>query len=134
MADLKGLEMMSMILLNISCSQHTFADKSSFSKLKMFKPHKMTHSIHGIGGTTLQPIGISTATFYISINRQPHTLQLTNALYCLDLQANLISTSQLLNKNVKITLKKHNATVKLVSKKVVCEIHHKSGLFILSTW
>jgi hypothetical protein len=85
MADLKGLEMMSMILLDTGCSQHTFADKSSFSKLKMFKPHEMTRSIHGIGGTTLQPIGIGTATFYVSINGQPHTLRLTNALYCLDL-------------------------------------------------
>lgn len=134
MADLKGLEMMSMILLDTGCSQHTFADKSSFSKLKMFKPHEMIHSIYGIGGTTLQPIGIGTATFYVSINGQPHTLRLTNALYCPDLQANLISASQLLNKNVKITLKKHGATVKSASKKVVCEIRHESGLFILSTW
>jgi hypothetical protein len=85
MVDLKGLEMMSIILLNTGCSQHTFVDKSSFSKLKMFKPHEMTHSIHEIRGTTLQPIGIGTATFHVSINKQPHTLQLTNALYCPDL-------------------------------------------------
>ena len=85
MVDIKGLDMMLMILLNIGYSQHTFANKSSFSKLKMFKPHEMTRSIYGIGGTTLQLIGISIATFYVSINRQPHTLQLTNALYCLDL-------------------------------------------------
>ena len=134
MADLKGLEMMSMILLDTGCSQHTFADKSSFSELKMFKPHEMTRSIHGIGGTTLQPIGIGTVTLHVSINGQPHTLRLTNALYCPDLQANLISASQLLDKNVKITLRKHGATVKSASKKVVCEIRHESGLFILSTW
>jgi hypothetical protein len=85
MADVKGLEMMSMILLDTGCSQHTFADKSSFSELKMFKPYEMTRSIHGIGGTTLQPIGIGTATLYVSINGQPHTLRLTNALYCPDL-------------------------------------------------
>ena len=93
----------------------------------------MTHSIHGIGGTILQLIGIGTVTLYISINRQPHTLQLTNALYCLDLQANLISTSQLLNKGIKITLKKHGATIKLANKKVVYEIRYESRLFILST-
>ena len=85
MADFKGLEMTSMILLDTGCSQHTFADKSSFSELKMFKPYEMTRSIHGIGGTTLQLIGIGTATLYVSINRQPHTLRLTNALYCPDL-------------------------------------------------
>jgi hypothetical protein len=134
MADLKGLEMMSMILLDTGCSQHTFADKSSFSELKMFKPYEMTRSIHGIGGTILQPIGIGTVTLHVSIKGQPHTLRLTNALYCPDLQANLISASQLLDKNVKITLRKHGATVKSASKKVVCEIRHESGLFILSTW
>jgi hypothetical protein len=134
MADVKGLDMMSMILLDTGCSQHTFADKSSFSELKIFKPHEMTRSIHGIGGTTLQPIGIGTATLHVSINRQPHTLRLTNALYCPDLQANLISASQLLDKDVKITLRKHGATVKSASKKVVCEIRYESGLFILSTW
>jgi hypothetical protein len=124
MASISDLDMTLVILLDTGCSQHTFAAQHYFSDLRMFKPHEMTRKIQGIGGTIFQPIGIGTVSLQVAIKSQPHTLILSNTLYCPSLQSNLISSSQLLDKDVKIVLKKNGAVVKGPKKNVICEIHH----------
>jgi transposase InsO family protein len=130
----KELDLKSVVLLDTGCSTHTFADSTLFKELRLFESHEKTHSIVGIGNTILWPSGIGTATLQVSINSQPHTLNITKVYYCPELQANLVSAGQLIDNGVKITLRKHGCTVKTEAKATICEIRRIAGLFVLSTW
>jgi transposase InsO family protein len=133
------LEISSVILLDTGCSQHTFCKKSDFDEIRYFQPHEMNHGITGIGKTFFQPIGVGTVKINCSVQdsrRQQvmKTLYLTNALYCPSLQANLISASQLLDKDINISLTKSGCVIAAPDGDTAAEARAEHGLFLLTTW
>jgi len=137
------LDISSVILLDTGCSQHTFCKKDDFEEIRYFEPHEMIHGITGIGRTFFQPIGVGTVKINCSVQggrRQQgshqvmKTLYLTNALYCPSLQANLISASQLLDKDVGISLTKTGCVITAPDGDTAAEARAEHGLFLLTTW
>jgi hypothetical protein len=128
------LDISSAILLDTGCSQHTFHKESDFQEIRYFQPHEMNHGISGIGKTFFQPIGIGIVKINVSVQGCCKTLFLTNALYCPSLQANLISASQLLDKDVRISLTKLGCIFTAPDGDIVAEARAKYGLFLLHTW
>jgi hypothetical protein len=94
----------------------------------------MNQGISRIGKTFFQPIGIGTMKINISIQGYHKTLLLTNALYCLSLQANLILASQLLDKDVNISLTKLGCIFIALDGDIIAKAHAKYRLFLLHTW
>jgi hypothetical protein len=129
-----SLDISSAILLDTGCSQHTFHRESDFQEIRHFQPHEMNQGISGIGKTFFQPIGVGTVKIDVSVQGCRKTLLLTNALYCPSLQANLISASQLLDKDVKISLTKLGCIFTAPDGDIAAEARAKYGLFLLHTW
>lgn len=129
-----SLDISSVILLDTGCSQHSFHRESDFQDIRYFQPHEMNQGISGVGKTFFQPIGIGTARIDVSVQGNHKTLLLTNALYCPSLQANLISASQLLDKDVNISLTKLGCIFTAPDGDIAAEAYAKYGLFLLHTW
>ena len=137
------LDISSIILLDTGCSQHTFCKERDFDEIRYFQPHEMNRGITGIGKTFFQLIGVGTVKIncLVQDGRRPQdsqpvmkTLSLTNALYCPSLQANLISASQLLDKDVKIFLTKSECIITAPDGDIAAEARAEHGLFLLTTW
>ena len=128
------LDISSVILLDTGCSQHTFHSEAAFTKLRCFQPHEMTQGITGIGKTIFQPMGIGTVSLEVSVSNQRKILTLTDVLWCPSLQANLISASQLLDKNAGISLTKHGCIITASDGEIAAEARAEYGLFLLHTW
>ena len=138
-----NLDISSVILLDTGCSQHTFCNKTDFKEIRYFQPHETSHGITGIGKTFFQPVGVGTVKIDCSVGGRRHqqagqpvmkTLYLTNALYCPSLQANLISASQLLDKDIKISLTKSGCVIAAPDGDIAAEARAEHGLFLLTTW
>jgi hypothetical protein len=76
---------------------------------------------------------MGTARIQVTVTGQRKALLLTDALYCPELKANLVSASQLLKKKVKITLEDKGSTLEGPPSNVVTEVRHFNGLFIIPT-
>jgi hypothetical protein len=128
------LDISSAILLDTGCSQHTFHNEDAFTEIRRFQPREMMKSITGVGKTTFQPMGIGTVSLEASVGGQRNTLILTDVLWCSSLQANLISASQLLDKNAGISLTKHGCIITAIDGETAAEARAEYGLFLLHTW
>jgi hypothetical protein len=98
------------ILLDTGCSQHIFHRQDDFHHITLFEPHEKPR-INGIGNTCLQPIGYGEVDLILNVQGQRRSLTLTNVLFCPELNANLISGSQLLNHNAEISLTKNGCFI-----------------------
>jgi hypothetical protein len=124
------------ILLDTGCTQHIFRDKSLFKKLRIFTPDEVNRGggISGIGTTILRPVGEGEIELKLYIQGQRHVLTLTRALYCPDLQCNLVSGSQLVNGGCKISLSRKGCQVLGPDGCIAAETFREAGLFLLHTW
>jgi hypothetical protein len=128
------LDLSSAILLDTGCSQHTFCKQSDFEELRLFQPYEMNRRIAGAGDTFFQPIGIGTVKIHALVQGRQKTLLLSNALYCPSIQANLISVSQLLDKDTNISLSKRGCVITAPDGDIAAEARAAHGLFLLHTW
>ena len=128
------LDISSAILLDTGCSQHTFHNEDIFTEIRRFQPHEMTKGITSIGKTVFQPMGTGTVNLEVSVGGQKSTLTLTDVLWCPSLRANLVSASQLLDKNAGISLTKHGCIITAPDGEIAAEACAEYGLFLLHTW
>jgi hypothetical protein len=124
------------ILLDTGCTQHMFRDKSLFKKLRMFTPDEVGRGggISGIGATILRPAGEGEIELNLYIQGQQHVLSLTRALYCPDLQCNLVSGSQLVNGGCEISLSRGGCRVLGPDGRIAAMAFREAGMFLLHTW
>jgi hypothetical protein len=120
------------ILLDTGCSQHIFHRQDDFHHITLFEPHEKPR-INGIGNTCLQPIGYGEVDLILNVQGQRRSLTLTNVLFCPELNANLISGSQLLNHDAEISLTKNGCFIFDSTSTIVAEAFLQYGVVIIHT-
>jgi len=90
--------------------------------------------ISGIGATILRPAGEGEIELKLYIQGRQHILSLTKALYCPDLQCNLVSGSQLVNGGCEISLSRKGCRVLGPDGCTAAIAFREAGLFLLHTW
>ena len=124
------------IILDTGCSQHIFRDKKMFTKLRLYSTDEVNRGdgISGIGSTIIRPHGVGTVQLSLFVGGQQRLLNLTNALYCPDIQCNLVSASQLMDLKCSFTLNHRNCSMNGPDETLVAQFFRQSGLLFFHTW
>lgn len=129
------IELSSTILLDTGCTQHMFNKASLFKEIRLFS-EKESHSsgVSGIGTAIIRPRGTGEIELKLYVDKQLHHLTLTNVLYCPNLQCNLVSGSQLMDRGCDISLRKRRGChIRDYAGNLIAEVFNQSGLFLLHT-
>lgn len=127
-----SIDLSSAIIIDTGCTQHMFRSRELFITYRDLRADENI-IISGIGGTCLQSIGKGDVCLRLTVLGIERELILTNVLYVPDLQANLLSGSQLIDNRVHLHLSDLGCDF-LYNSELIAHAFRKSGLFFLHTW
>jgi hypothetical protein len=127
-----SVDLSSAIIIDTGCTQHMFRSRELFITYRNLRPDEKI-IISGIGETCLHATGKGDVCLRLTVLGIERELTLTNVLYVPDLQANLVSGSQLIDNRVYLHLSDLGCDF-LYNSELIAHAFRKSGLFFLHTW
>jgi len=120
-----SIDLSSAIIIDTGCTQHMFRSRELFITYRDLRADENI-IISGIGGTCLQSIGKGDVCLRLTVLGIERELILTNVLYVPDLQANLLSGSQLIDNRVHLHLSDLGCDF-LYNSELIAHAFRKSG-------
>ena len=127
--ELTELKLIKVWVMNSECSQHITCRHKNFVKYKKFDDK---HSIKSIKNTVLQSLSSETVILLYNVNSLKINIQLSEVIHCSIIEANLISVSQLLKKEIDIMFSQKNCYISNGFQRFSATIWDE--LFILDLW
>ena len=107
MATSSHEEIDSYVIIDSSCTRHTFINRSAFITYEAIRSKPIT----GIGNSKIRPIGRGTIKLKCRSKGEPLTVTIPNILHAPKIGVNLLSVSQLLDSDTNISFRKDGCTL-----------------------